>query len=276
MMFERHGTIVDSDTVFVNMTNMRQQSYRFKLLVENMAKPGLSAWLIDNYLNTSTPVDLVAGGYYNFEVNSSAGSSASNRFMIVFKQATVVPVKIVSIDAERNADETIAVNWKVENETNIARYELERSENGRVFSTIVNNVAALHNNGGRAAYTRLDNQPLANDNFYRIKAVSINGRVDYSAIVKVSADKQPASITVNPNPVINRQMSVYFVKQAPGTYQLDFTAVNGQLISSSQVVVQGRNLVKQIYLKNDLAAGTYNLRITGPGNIIKVIPVFVE
>ncbi len=276
MMFERHGTIVDADTVFVKMTNMRQQPYRFKLLVENMAKPGLSAWLIDNHLSTSTPVDLVAGGYYNFEVNSNAGSSASDRFMIVFKQATVVPVKIVSIDAERNADETITVNWRVENETNIARYELERSENGRVFGTIVNNVAAIDNNGGRAAYTKLDNQPLANDNFYRIKAVSINGRVDYSSIVKVSADKQPASITINPNPVINRQVNVNFVKQVQGNYQLDLTAANGQLISTNLVAVQGRSMVKQIYLKEDLAAGTYNLRITGPGGLVKVITVFVE
>ena len=92
------------------------------------------------------------------------GSYAADRFRLVFQQLVPTPVPFTSIAANRNSDKSIAVSWKVENETNMQLYTIERSENGRNFSGIIT-ADPLLNNGGSSTYSSNDLSPLAGDIF---------------------------------------------------------------------------------------------------------------
>ncbi|MEI9934385.1 MAG: hypothetical protein WDM71_05930 [Ferruginibacter sp.] len=69
----------------------------------------------------------------NFTIGSVAASKASNRFMIVFSQPSVLPVTFTKITATQQ-NNNIKVTWDVTNQLNIRKYIVERSANGDNFT----------------------------------------------------------------------------------------------------------------------------------------------
>ncbi|MEO7768413.1 MAG: hypothetical protein ABIS01_13370, partial [Ferruginibacter sp.] len=130
LSIERRPLIVNDDTLFLQLTRTTQRSYRFEF--EPIAlEPTLMAWLEDNYTGVKTALSTMSSSNYDFLINSDALSASANRFRIVFKQnkTGVLPVTYKSISAYRKAG-NIAVEWTVENELNVTRYEVEKSIDG--------------------------------------------------------------------------------------------------------------------------------------------------
>jgi hypothetical protein len=116
---------VEADTLFFATSNLKAINYKLEFVSEHPLANALLPFLIDNYLQTTTPISLMDTTYYNFSVISNTPASAVNRFMIVFKPGQTVPVKIISIKAIRNYNNSVSLNSKVENELNINHYENE-------------------------------------------------------------------------------------------------------------------------------------------------------
>ncbi len=276
LMYEYHRSVQETDTVFLGMKNMVPRNYRFNLQVENMDKPGLQAWLIDKFDNSQTEINLVSGSIYPFTVSSEAATSAEDRFMIVFKQAGVIPVKIVRIRAEHASGHTNRVLWEVENETGIAAYELQRSSNGTQFTVLETGIAPTHNAGGAASYIKTDPQPWDGDIYYRVKALGEDGRVEYSAIVKLASQKQAPAITVSPNPVKSKTLQMNFSNQPTGNYSIQLLAANGQLVYKDIITLGNGNASESIRLKSTVAQGSYTLQVTGPDGKGTSISLYLE
>ena len=266
---ERRSEVRSSDTIYLNATQLRAQQYEFECIPSNMDVTGLMAFVEDNYLRTSTPISLVTTTRVAFNVINDPGSYAADRFKIVFKQLAPLPVTITNISATRNSDKTVEVSWKVESETSMKLYTVERSADGRNFTGIIT-ADPTANNGGRSAYSVKDLSALANDNFYRIKALSLSGLVQYSNIVKVVAYKMTAGINVYPNPVTGRVMQVEFSGQDAGSYELVLINSKGQQQKVSTLTVSGNRSVYPVQLPAVLAAGIYRLQVTGPKNMITI------
>jgi hypothetical protein len=212
-------------------------------------------------------------------VQNVPGSYASDRFKIVFNQVVAgpLPVTITTVAAIRNVsvNNEVAVSWKVESETNMHNYEVEYSADGRNFSSIA--TIAPNGNNGAGSYSFLNNKATAAEHFYRIKANSIGGQVQYSAIVKVAGVKASAnsSISVYPNPVVNKKMNIQFVNQAEGNYQVSLFSNNGALVYKNNVTVNSSNLVKVLPLEDKIAAGNYQMIVTDAAGNTKIQSVIV-
>lgn len=260
---ERRKPVVLTDTIFYNMGQLRAQTYQLEFNPSMLDGEGLTAWLIDNHLQTTTPVSLSDMSTYSFTATAAEpGSYAANRFMLVFqKPMAPVPVTITSVSATRNRDNTIAVRWTTENETDMRTYEVERSENGLHFTGILTTTPTA-NNGGSARYLQNDLSPLKQDNFYRIKAISQNGFVQYSPIVKVDALASIGQIAVYPNPVENKTIYLRFTAVETGTYSVRLLSSNGQEVFQSRIQVQTSNATHILHPAKHIAAGKYILVIT--------------
>ena len=67
------------------MWNVNAGTYKLEFAVSNLnIAEGLTAMLEDSYLKTSASVSLLNNTTVNFTVDGNAGSSAANRFRIVF------------------------------------------------------------------------------------------------------------------------------------------------------------------------------------------------
>ena len=209
---ENRQAITRNDTIFLNMTRMNRLEYRLEFKADNLNLPGLIGILEDSYLDNRTTIDLNGVTNVNFTVDGNAGSSAANRFRIVFKMAALVPVTKLAAVQQGNA---IAVGWNTISELEIARYELQRSSDGINYTT-VNTQHAIGNNGGTFSYNWMDNNPVVGDNYYRVKSVSIAGDIKYSNSVIVNFGRGIHDITVYPNPVTEGIISVQFRDMVKG------------------------------------------------------------
>ncbi|MFT3980904.1 MAG: GEVED domain-containing protein [Ferruginibacter sp.] len=254
---EARGRPVMTDTIHYYMTNLRQQPYHLLIVPTQMMSSELEAYLVDRFLNTSTPVSLSDSSIYDFNVTVDPASRATDRFKLVFRQTQgPLPVTFVNISAQRQSDRSIKVNWEVANEVNIEKYEVQRSADGQNFTGIVSADAT-----NSRQYTKNDLSPLAADNFYRVKATGIAGDITYSAIVKVAPVKQSPLITVQPNPVTDKQLNIRFSNQPAGEYTLQMTNALGQVIYKGVAVVSNTAQVKMISLPSFTSAGSYQLLI---------------
>jgi hypothetical protein len=271
LIVEARSRITDADTIQYNMWNMRPQNYTVVVIPENVRQNGMTAFFVDKYLGTRTPVSLTDSTFLPITITNDAASSAAERFMIVFKTTVVLPVKFISVNATRNPDRSIAVNWKVGNEINVTKYVVERSADGRSFAGIITTDANRTLN-----YLSNDLSPLSADNYYRIKAVNADGTFEYSAVVKVAPVKDPGFISVNPNPAINKTINVQFANEPKGSYTLELTNKLGQVVYNGKVDVLGATFVKSIVLNPTTTSGTYQLKVTDVDGKVKTIQVVVE
>jgi len=273
LIIDGRKPVSDADTIFYYMSGLRIQNYMLSFEPVNLFAPGLNAELIDQYLGSRTNISLTDSSFYYFSATSDPQSRAANRFYLVFKApAAPVPVTFVAISASRNTDRSIKVTWRVENEINIAHYEIERSADGIQFNGILS--ADVTNSN---SYNRNDLSPLAFDNYYRIKAVGINGEITYSAIVKVLPENWVPSISVVPNPVKGKQLQVRFTGVKEGNYTLLLQNESGQRIYREVVNLGGSYEVRTIRLKKTVAAGAYFIKLQNSHKeIIAVEKLFIE
>lgn len=271
--FARNGTVLaaerrpiigtSNDTMFLRLTKITQRNYRFEIISQNLDHPGLLGFLEDTYLGTQTPINLSGATQVDFNVDANAGSSKTDRFRIIFRQAILLPVTFTTVKAYlQNKD--VAVEWKVENEIDMSSYDIERSSDGTSFTKVGNVRAAA--NGGSITYTWLDKHPLNSSNFYRIRSIARNGDIKYSRVVKISFAVNLPSITVYPNPVENNVINLLFNNKPEGNYTVRLLNDAGQQLYSNCIHVNGNGYRESIQLTGKYPTGIYQLEFYGPGN----------
>ncbi len=256
---ERRSEVVDTDTIFYVLGQLRQQQYQLEFTPEHFITPGLTAFLEDAYLDNTTVVGLEGVTTVNFAVNGDAGSYANDRFRLVFRQLAPVPVTFTSIRAEKR-DKNILVSWKVENELNIDHYEIEKSADGRNFDRVA--VQSAYGNGtSTTQYSWLDQNSFGGDNFYRVRSVGIGNEVKYSSIVKVNITDIYSDIVVYPNPVKNGLIQISLINQLKGEYTARLFSQSGQLMMSKNFNLEGGNATITMDVGHVTGRGIYKLEI---------------
>lgn len=257
---EKRQSISESDTIHYSMRNLRARTYKLVVELKNMEAAGVTAYLKDNYTGISTALDYSTPYTFSFTpTNAAAGSYAADRFKIVFKENTVLPVTFTSLEAYRK-NNNVSVEWKVENETNIRHYEVERSADGINFSKIGNNVTAVNN----TTYQLLDESPLNGLNYFRVKAVENNRRIKYTNIAKVFIGKNTSGITVFPNPVSDGKINVYITGEQKGEYHANLFNTSGQLMQTVKLGQLNGNGNRTIEMNRELPHGNYILEVVKP------------
>ena len=101
-------------------------------------------------------------------------------------------IVIIGIHAS-NIQNTNIINWETSQEISISKFNVEKSYNGKDFSTI-SSLTPLYNNTTSKRYQYIDKTIDYKSTYYRIKAIDQNGRYDYSKIVVVTPTKSNINI----------------------------------------------------------------------------------
>lgn len=173
-------------------------------------------------LDLSGGIIPAVGSALNVVTTNSVGSSYLYAGCLT---QTILPLTLLSFDAEKKSTK-VEVNWKVQNEVNFDRYELERSANGRDFNTI--GIILRVDPGTVPAYRFVDASPLKL-NHYRLKMIDLDGETRYSPVAIVRFDgKSTPLLTITPNPVAHHlTLSVTGLKK--GNYELRLMNATGQV-----------------------------------------------
>jgi len=168
--------------------------------------------------------------------------------------SAVLPVTFGTFTAQKQ-NNTSLLKWTTEEESNTDKFIIERSGNGRTYTSI-GEVQAAGNSTLETAYQLIDQHPLNGNNIYRIKEMDKEGRFNLSDLRSLNfADIKPY-IQISPNPANN----IVTIKIPDNTQNLTvrLLSTNGQLISNK--VLDGETLTFDV---SKLAAGVYNITIDG-------------
>jgi hypothetical protein len=258
---EQRPVIIRRDTIPLFMNNMKQRDYEFEFRPQAFTNTSVSAELVDNFLGSRTMLSVVDSTVVNFSVTTDPASAATNRFMVVFGAIGPLPIDVITITAQAK-NGGVDVKWTSKTETDMDRYEVERSIDGITF-TKQNTTSALGNSNTPLNYNWFDADPVTGNNFYRIKAFDKAGLTKYSAVVKVKILGSPAGISINPNPVTGSTIGLQLNNLEKGNYSMILYSNNGQHVYQAQVNHTGGTAFKIIPLNIALANGTYRLSLTG-------------
>jgi hypothetical protein len=82
------------------------------------------------------------------------------------------------------------------------------------------NTSQLGNSRIKTIYNFLDANPVAGENFYRIRSIEINGTSQYSRIEKVKMGSAVPAISIHPNPIVDGRINMEFKNCRAGTYNI--------------------------------------------------------
>jgi hypothetical protein len=143
---------------------------------------------------------LTANTIYPFTVSSTNAQSSGNRFYIVASNSSSLPVSYASLTAVAVNNES-HINWSTASESNTSHFEIERSTNGNDFIKI-GKVDAANNSTQIVQYAFIDAYPEL-ENYYRLKQVNLDGKFEYSGIVRVSFTNKVNNYAIWPSPASN-------------------------------------------------------------------------
>jgi hypothetical protein len=147
-----------------------------------------------------------------------------------------LPVKISYFNAAKGNDYN-TLNWRAECTSAEATFVVERSSNGTDFTAI--NTFTASQQRCLQPFDFTDNGTANKGTlYYRLKVIDENGRVNYSAIVKVGANQSDVQlVSVAPNPVVNvANISLSSVKK--DVVDLQVISMEGKLVYRTMVTVQ--------------------------------------
>ena len=208
-----------------------------------------TVYLKDSYLNKV--VDVKAEPVYNFYIDRSVASTfGDNRLSLIITPASTLPVALSGLKAVKTVSGA-KLSWNVVSESNILKYEVERSTDAVGFSKITE-VSGL----GKNSYSVVDESPALSQNYYRVKIYDASGKIAYSSIASLDYSlNNEANVTVYPNPASD----VVRVKlPAASAVKVSIIDLSGREIKAADYA--STSLVQQNV--SDISEGIYIIQVT--------------
>lgn len=227
------------------------------------------AYLITNYDPSLLTVQFTGTGsvelIFYYESFDAAGK-VSNSAVYNIKWLSLLPVRVFEASATVNGN-TVAVNWKTENEVNTSRFYAERSTDNRSFTAIANTAAAGNSVHVKNYSVQDDISTITGTTiYYRIKLVDVDGKVTYSNTVVVRRAGIDA-VKVFPNPFMEN-INVSYYSNVNTTAVIKLVDMSGKTVAqTTNKTIKGSNQVTIANL-NNIAGGIYLVQVADAANTI--------
>ncbi len=197
-------------------------------------------------------------------------ASASRQFSLYMKgfnypNQIILPVKLSAFTAILG-DNKVDLRWTTSAEKNASHFVVEKSTDGKNFSE-AGLVFAMGNTSADISYQFTDNRidRQTGNIFYRLRAVDIDGRAEYSDVRIIHLGNKQGiafSVTAFPNPATTEIRVTIPREWQDKTVKYELVSLSGQPVLS----VQDKNSTQTKSLPlQQVAPGAYILRVSSQG-----------
>ena len=196
--------------------------------------------------------------------NTTAGTVITSAAVTSFSPFTLastsllnpLPIELLSFTATPNK-KVVDLFWQTATEINNDFFTIERSRDGKHFSTL-KTADGAGNSNALINYYDQDTQPLEGISYYRLKQTDFDGNYSYSTIVSVNFNSNDNIVAnIFPNPAYN---------------ELTLSLNNNQTCTVSIYNMLGERVLQQQFNDNvihiniqDIAKGVYSISISNSG-----------
>jgi hypothetical protein len=164
-----------------------------------------------------------------------------------------LPVVLTDLKANKEKD-YVNVNWSVAQETNIDKYELQRSGNGIQYATIA--TVNAKNSSVATSYSYKDYSANAGNNYYRI-LISEKGKTEFSKVVYLNLNGIKSNFGASF--VSGNVLNVTLNGMGADNYKLFLLNGSGQLVQMEAFQHNGTDQNRLINLNSNLSKGVYRV-----------------
>lgn len=225
------------------------------ILADGTANDGEEYVQVPSSLTAAARIRVSAIGNIFFDISDSNFTITSS-----------LPARWLSFTGKQELNNTVELNWTVNNELNNKLYEVQRSTDGVHFKVIG------YQNAGNKSYSFIDHNPFAGADFYRLRQIDTDETYRYSSIVTVEIAKANEPWIVYPNPV--KDVATIKVYSSATHFDIMLTDVTGKIVyrNSYQDVVPEQEIEIPV---NSLSKGVYLIKIISD-NITKSDKLLVQ
>ncbi|MEP6676189.1 MAG: hypothetical protein ABJA78_13590 [Ferruginibacter sp.] len=179
-------------------------------------------------------------------------------FYLTSKKLSITPIQLEYLKGSRTAGNNL-LEWKVNCTSTEAKFQIERSNDGRHFTSIFSMTASQLR--CLQAFNFTDTHPLSGLNYYRINMIDVDGKSGYSGIVAL-LNKESGFDIINLTPtLIHKETAMLNITAVQKTgLTIIVTDIAGKIVRKQTAELNPGNISIAMNLEN-LAAGTY--QITG-------------
>ncbi len=259
------ANILRNQTVTYTISNAASGTF-YALADSASGQPlGQGKWAPSNgNLSITTNPFTVSGSFkVVFRSTSLSGltqCSAVSSTGIVNVSNITLPLTLIQFKGKKQAD-NILLDWTTANETQVNRFEIERSANGSTFDKMGTLTAAGNSNSSKA-YSFTDTNPLAAVNYYRLKMIDNDGKYSYSNVIVFMGDRSKGIVVSNikPNP-FTETINLGIVLEQAQSLTVQLVDMAGRVVATKQVQAkEGNNDIVYSGLAK-LSQGIYYIRI---------------
>lgn len=217
-------------------------------------------------------------GGANIIGNTTSGSLQSANTISSFSPFTLassstinsLPIELLSFNAIKNGDHEVKLIWTTASEVNNDYFTIERSTDDGKSWDYVGELNGAGNSVQELHYTLMDYEPLAGQNYYRLKQTDFDGKFTYSEVRMVEFDGNADHlIKLYPNPATQYLTIEY---ENININQLQIFDEVGRRITENIIVLSGTERANLLKLDiSKLKKGTYYLKINELGKLFIVL-----
>ncbi len=171
------------------------------------------------------------------------------------QDASTLPLRLLQFSAGLHHQKA-QLQWKTADEINTKGFDIESSEDGRIFKQI-GFIAAKGKMAGNQ-YQFIDLQDLSSKRYYRLKMLDRDGKFSYSKVLMVSPEEQ-AKLKVYPNPAVQ---SIWIKHPLTENGMVMITSTDGKVLRTYRLQ---RNVTTSQISIGQLPAGNYMVVYEGYG-----------
>ena len=223
----------------------------------------INPFVINNFnpalLQVRATVPGTTGTIFNYAFIDAAGlqGNPSSYFITWFSP---LPVTLSSFTGKINNNNTL-LNWKVENQENFDRYEIEYSSNGSDSYSAIGTVYTNNQAAGSYHFVHVNATTEGATGYYRLKMIDKNGSFKYSSVVSVQFEK---GISINVRPTLLKRSETIRIRLAGNSgsvYKIKLLDGAGRTLQEK--TSSGNNYL--LMETERLKAGTYLIHAAGEG-----------
>ncbi len=261
-----------SGTVKANDNDVQNNSQT--VTAQNTTVPGKGTLALNtNGTYTFTPFTGYSGPInFPYETcdNGAPSVCANATLYILIFPTNTLPLDFVSFRTSVNNSNVVA-SWVAANQTNVNRYEIERSPADNVSFLKVGTVQAINNALNTYTFTDFGAKNYITKGLYRVKVIDNDGRSFYSKTNFVNFENG-FTISVFPN-IIKKSEPVNVITTGNSNGKIYY----GVLYNNNGMVIKQWSQIEGIHSlnTNDLSSGNYFIKITS-GKEIKTLKLLVN
>ncbi len=173
-----------------------------------------------------------------------------------------LPVELLNFKAERLGDENALLSWETVTEVNNDKFVIEKKKNNGDFEAI-GEVKGAGTTEEMQHYSYVDKSGLADQNYYRLKQIDIDGAITYSDVVEIGFDAYANDkFVVYPSPAKDHTF-LKAVSELEGDYMVSVMDLSGRQLKSLVLSKDAPTSGLRIDL-SDLSDGMYFVRTVSP------------